>query len=106
MRTPTPHDQAYAWHSRAIRGEKVSIHEGDPQCGFFLAKSDTRLRYVPASIYLEQSIDPDTGELMADEVIRAEVMGEVQEDAGDAWLHLARRPICRLFYQQKLAESF
>ncbi len=105
MRKPTPRDQAYAWHMRAIRGEKMPIHEGEPQCGFYLTRLVARGALVPGSIYLEQITDPETGELMADEVYRAEILGE-QVDPNDAWIWLAKRPICRLFYLEKLGSIF
>lgn len=103
MRTPTPREAAYAWHARAIRGEKVLIHEGEPQCGFYLTRLVARGALVPGSIFLEQIIDEETGELMSDEVFRAEILGEPQ-DPNDAWLHFAKRPICRLFYMQRMGE--
>ena len=104
-RLPTPRDIAYAWHARAIRGEKVSIHEGDPQCGYYLTRLVARGAFVPGSIWLEQIVCPETGELLSDERYRAEILGE-EVDAGDAWIWLAKRPICKLFYMEKLGSVF
>lgn len=105
MRAPTPREQVYAWHSAALRGERPPIHEGEPHAGWFLTRLQARGAYVPGSIWLEQPTDPETGELTADETYRAEILGQPQ-DAHDAWLWLAKRPICRLFYLQRLTEIF
>lgn len=105
MRRPTPREHVYDWHSRAIRGERMPIHDSTPHAGWYLARLQARGAYVPGSIWLEQPTDPDTGELIGDEVYRAEILGEPR-DADDAWLWLAKRPICKLYYMQRLAEIF
>lgn len=104
-RTPTPREQVYAWHRAALNGLRPPIHEGHPEAGWFLTRLQARGAYVPGSIWLEQPTDPDTGELVGDETYRAEILGE-EQDAGDAWLFLSKRPICRLFYNQRLRELF
>lgn len=105
MRTPTPRDQIYLWHSKAIRGERVPIHESDPQAGYYLTRLVARGALVPGSIWLHQVIDPETGQLAEDERYRAEILGE-EVEPNDAWLWLARRPICKLFYMEKLGSVF
>ncbi len=105
MRRPTPRDVAWDWHSRALRGEKVPIHDSTPQCGYYLTRLVARGAYVPGSIWLEQIIDPETGELLEDERYRAEILGE-EVEPNDAWLWLSKRPICRLFYLEKLGSVF
>ncbi len=59
-------------------------------------------QFIPASIYLEQQTDPETGELVADEVLRAEIAGEPVEDVEEAWLMFAKRPCCRGEYLRRL----
>lgn len=101
MRKPTPREEVYSWHARAIRGERMPIHDSTPQAGFYLTRLVARGALVPGSIWLEQIVDPDTGELMSDERYRAEILGE-EVDANEAWTWLAGRPICKLFYMEKL----
>jgi len=96
MRNPTPHSVLYDWHMRAIRGEKVRYTHA-PECGWFVTRYIPRGAPIPASIYMEQPTDPETGELIGDEVFRAEILGAPM-DAEEAWLRLAKRPICRLYY--------
>ena len=105
MRTPTHHDAIWDWHRRAIRGERVPIHEGTPHAGYYLTRLVARGALVPGSIWLEQHVDPDTGELTGDERYRAEILGE-EVDPCEAWLWLAKRPICKLFYMEKLGSIF
>lgn len=105
MRKPTPHDVLFDWHRRALNGERPPIWESHPQCGFFLTRLVARGAYVPGSIWVEQIIDPETGDLIADERYRAEILGEEVEPV-DAWLWLSKRPICKLFYLEKLGSVF
>jgi hypothetical protein len=83
----------------------MPIHDSTPQAGYFLTRLVARGAYVPGSIWLEQQVCPETGELLADEVYRAEILGE-EVDANEAWLWLSKRPICRLFYLEKLGSIF
>lgn len=105
MRKPTPHDIVWDWHRRAIRGERVPIHDSTPQAGFFLTRLVARGALVPGSIWLEQIVCPETGELLQDERYRAEILGE-EVEPNDAWPWLAKRPICKLFYMEKLGSVF
>jgi hypothetical protein len=72
-----------------------------PECGFFVTRFVPRGSPIPASIYMRQDIDPDTGELMSDEVLCAEILGDAL-DVEECWLRCAKRPICRLCYNQLL----
>jgi hypothetical protein len=81
------------------------IHDSTPQAGFFLTRLEARGKFVPGSIWLEQIICPETGELLADERYRAEILGE-EIEVNEAWMWLSKRPICKLFYTQKLGELF
>ncbi len=102
MRTPTPKDVLYAWHNAAIRGLKPQTTM-EPQAGFFLTRFMPRGAPIPASIYMRQDIDPETGELCNDEIMCAEILGE-RTDPEETWLRCARRPICRLYYQHLLGK--
>ena len=90
MRRPTPEHEAYAWHAAAIAGERPATVEGDPQCGWFKTRAIKDGPWIPASITLEQHIDPETGELVDDETFACEVGGE-RRDAARAFTSL--RPI-------------
>ncbi len=93
---------AYDWHKRALAGEKPPIHT-TPECGWFLYKSAEGM--VPASIYWQGESDPDTGEILADEELRCEI-GGIAADAESMWLFLAKRPIPKEEYDQRLREMF
>jgi hypothetical protein len=90
----------YTWHKRAIAGEKPPIHT-TAECGWFLYKSQDGM--VPASIFWESpEIDPETGEILADQELRCEI-GGVAADPQEMWLWLAKRPISKSEYEQRLA---
>lgn len=90
----------FAWHRAMLAGEKPPTYS-TPECGWFLHKSFYGL--VPASIYWEGQIDPETGELLGDEVLRCEI-GGVQMDPLEAWSWLAKRPIPKDEYERRLGE--
>ena len=102
MRVPTPKAELYRWHERAIRGEKVAYHH-TPECGFFVTRFVPRGSPIPASISMRQVIDPVTGELMEDETLEAEILGEPR-DPDEVWMRTAKRPICRLYYLELLGK--
>lgn len=85
----------------ALRGEKVKYHL-DPEAGWFVTRFIPRGAPIPASIWLEQPIDTETGELFGDERWRAEILGE-ERDPEETWLRCAKRPICKLYYDQLLS---
>lgn len=108
LRRPTPLDEIYRWHRAALHGECPPVHGSEPHAGWFLARLEwtgnpRTSPLLPGSIWLEQPIDPETGELTGDEMLRAEIMGE-ELDVLDAWTMLAKRPICKLFYMQRLGQ--
>jgi hypothetical protein len=77
MRCPTPMDKQLAWHRNALDGfRKIVAAALEPQCGFYKRRLVHGGPFVPARIWLEQEVDPDTGELVADEVLRCEVNGQ------------------------------
>ena len=105
MRKPTPREEQYSWHAKAIRGERPPIWDGHPMCGYYLCRLVARGALVPGSIWLEQIVDEETGELVEDERYRAEILGE-EVEPNEAWLWLSKRPICRLEYMRRLGEIF
>lgn len=91
MRMPTPRDQLYAWHTAALRGLQPVI-DNTPQCGWFKRKLVKGGVFVPARIWMFQDIDPETGELLSDELLQCEVNG-AYADPEDAWSWISSNPI-------------
>lgn len=92
IRQPTPLWEILRWHHNALAGRKPPIHESEPQCGWFRRRLVRAGPWVPARIWLEQEVDEETGELVADEVLCCEVCGE-PKDPYDQWTWLAGQPI-------------
>lgn len=114
MRTPTPRSELFRWHEAALRGEKALYHD-EPQCGFYLtsAAGDDRVvwsgtkrlrrgKLLPASIWMDQPTDSETGELVSDERWRAEIAG-TDRDPYETFMRCGKRPICRWYYMQLLS---
>lgn len=91
MRKPTPREQLYAWHWKALHGSSP-VNDGTPQCGWWKRKLVKGGVFVPARIWMFQDIDPDTGELLSDELLQCEVNG-AWADPEDAWSWICSNPI-------------
>lgn len=96
MRTPDP-ERRWDWWQRAVAGEPVPIHEDEPQAGFFKARKFPYGQWpkgpaVPARIWWEGATDPETGELLGDEICRCEIDGR-RTDPWRVWPWLAQNPI-------------
>lgn len=78
MSKPTPYEKLYAWHTNALRGvladEPLEYNE-EPECGWFQRRLVKDGPWVPARIWMYQPVDPDTGDLVGDEVFQCEVNG-------------------------------
>ncbi len=92
MRKPTPTNEQYAWHTAALAGFKPEIHNDDPQPGWYRTKIARGGVWVPAQIWLEQDIDPSTGQLADDERYYCIVNGQ-SKDPHAQWHWLAAEPI-------------
>jgi len=92
MRAPTSDAALYAWWRAALAGGRPPVHEGEPECGWFKTRMVRGGPWVPARIWCERDIDPETGELATPEALRCEVGGQ-HRDPSRAWLTLANRPI-------------
>lgn len=114
MRKPTPLSEAFAWHARAMKalsdaskryapegpeGQKFWIELRDdglllfpdgPQCGWYRRRLIRGGPWVPARIWLVQSIED--GMLVSDEFQRCQV-NAAERDPEEEWLWLARQPI-------------
>lgn len=99
MRQPTPIADQFAWWRDALDGfSKIIGVMNLPQCGFYRRKFVHGGPFVPARIWLEQEIDPDTGELVADEVMLCEVDG-ARRDPGEQWPRLWTEPITEVEFR-------
>lgn len=114
IRQPSDREELYRWHAQALAGlVRLGVHdlrelaaadpeampqisEGDPQCGYFLAKVRRFAVPVPAKIYVRSVVDDD-GELVEPEVIKCE-LGGTEYDPLEAWPRLCIRPISRSEY--------
>jgi len=93
MRRPSTLAQIYAWHRAAISGQRPPRHECEAHCGWYKRRFVKQGPWVPARIYLDRDIDPLTGELTRDEVMRIEVEGLDGGDPLNHWTYLS--PISR-----------
>lgn len=93
MRQPTPYRDIYAWWQAATSGQRPPMHDGLPECGWFKRRWVKGGPWVPARIYLEREIDPETGELTSDERLRIEIEGLDGGDPAEHWTYLT--PITR-----------
>jgi hypothetical protein len=91
MRTPTDRVAAWDWWRQRIAGvPDLDALVDEPRCGLFEGKSAGRR--VPVSIDLAQEIDPETGELIADERFVA-VFDGLARDAYELWAYICETPI-------------
>ncbi len=92
IRQPSSEGQLLAWHRAALAGHEPERHEGDPQCGWFKMRLTKGGHWVPVTVWCDQDVDEETGELTSDEVMRADVFGD-DKPADEIWTHLT--PISR-----------
>ncbi len=96
IRQPSDPEALYSWWRRSVSGERVPRIEDEPQCGFYKRRMVRGGPFVPVAIYLDQEIDPETGELTAPEELRAIENGR-PVDPLRAWLYA--RPISVAEYE-------
>ena len=96
IRQPSDLDAAYRWWRRSVSGERVPRIEDEPMPGYFKRRMVRGGPFVPVAIWLEQEIDPDTGELTAPEELRAIVNGR-PADPMHVWAYA--RPISLAEYE-------
>lgn len=75
MRRPTPLAEQLAWHEATISGQRAPRIEDEPEVGWYRARMVKGGPFVPVRIWLAQVTDPDTGDLVEPEEIRAEWLG-------------------------------
>lgn len=111
MRKPTSLVKLYAWHAAALTSDSArgpSITDA-PQCGWYMratgARNDPDTKHLPAMIWMVQPVDPETGELIGEEILRCRVNGK-DRDPREEWTWLAKRPISAAQYMEILAGHF
>lgn len=91
MRTPTPKAVLYAWYNERVAAgaaaDALAPFVNDPQCGFYKRQLVKGGPFVPARIFMDREVDPGTGELLSDEILCCEVLGE-DRDPETEWLWL------------------
>lgn len=97
MRQPTSMAAQYSWWRGSLDGREMPRHEGCPECGWYKYRAVKNGPFIPCRIWLEQDIDPDTGELAGDERMCCEVLGG-RRDPVQIWTYL--RPITRQNYDE------
>lgn len=98
MRQPTDPVSALSWWRAALAGELPLIHESEPQPGLYKMRLVRGGPWVPVLIEIDQSIDPETGELITDEKLRAEVDGR-PADPYEIWTRCAFHPVTEQEFQ-------
>ena len=96
MREPTTAAQALRWHNKALIDKAlhlpIEVDFEAPHCGWFVTRACRGGPWVPARLWIEQEVCPDTGELLSDEVMRCEINGKLR-DPYEAWIWLCSEPI-------------
>ncbi|WP_313350248.1 hypothetical protein [Paracoccus sp. (in: a-proteobacteria)] len=95
IRQPSDLDAVYSWWRRSVSGERVPRIEDEPHPGYYKRRMVRGGPFVPVAIWLDQPIDPETGELTAPEELRAIVNGR-PADPLHVWLYA--RPISESEY--------
>lgn len=103
MRRPTDLVAAFDHWRRRVAGETLPITM-EPMCGYYRRRLVRGGVWVPVAIWLEQEIDPDTGDLLADEVMRCAVAGR-EADPHEQWTYIAGQPIPHAEYEYLVANQ-
>lgn len=83
---------------------KIPLINEFPQAGFFRTRMVKGGPLVPCRIWLIETFDPETGDLMADTECKAEVNGK-EEDAYRIWSYCADKPITEAEYRFMRSEA-
>jgi len=90
MRRPTPNP--LEWWQAAVVDPTTPRHEEEPHAGFYTRRAIKGGPLIPVRLHLVQEVDPETGELMADERITSEELGQTR-DPMPLWMWTHLRPI-------------
>lgn len=97
IRQPTDESAAFAWWREALKRTRCGlpvppVSEGDPRPGYYRRRMVSGGVWVPVRIWIEQVIDPETGDLTEPEQLMATV-GAEPACPWRIWTHVARHPI-------------
>jgi len=92
IRVPTPLAVQLAWHRATLAGMRPERYEDVPEAGWYKRRAVKDGPWLPVRVWIEQDIDPISGELLAPERFRASCLGE-SVDPARMWTYL--RPISR-----------
>ncbi len=97
-RTPTDRTAAWAnWRAR-LDGAEIAIAVDVPDCGYYRARRFGR--WAGVCIDIIQEIDPETGELVADEELAAWWGDGKRDDPQRLWSYCADAPITAAEFQR------
>lgn len=97
MRQPTDLVEAWQWWRDALAGLRPPITT-EPQPGFYRRRLVRGGVWCAVAIWIEQEIDPATGELSGDERLVCLVNGE-PASAEDTWTYCGGNPIPEAEYR-------
>lgn len=97
IRQPSTPFQLLAWHQAALSGQEPDRHDGLPHAGWYKTQLVKKGPWVPVVIWCDREIDPETGELACDEVLRISIDGIDSGNPADHWTFL--KPISREQYE-------
>jgi hypothetical protein len=105
IRRPIPQAELYAWHTQALIdvGFGLLSIPNVPEAGWYKRRLVRGGMFVPAKIWLEQHIDPETGELIADSRWLCEV-ANIRKDPDEQWEWLSGHPISEADFRFMMAE--
>lgn len=98
MRQPSDPAMHFDWYRRALAGEAVSIHDGQPRCGYFRFRRHRNSEWIGAAIWIDQPTDDD-GALTGDEVMRCVTGARAQakalrpDEIDQLWTWVAKNPV-------------
>ena len=95
MRKPV--EDPLEWWRSALKGEAVAVMD-DPQPGFFRRRLVRGGPFVPVKVWLEQSIDVESGEIDGDSVLKCIVDG-FEANPEDHWTYICDQPISEEDYE-------
>lgn len=88
IRQPSSFRRLHQWHRDTLDGHAPPRHETEAHCGWYKRRRVKNGPWVPARIFVERDICPETGELLAPETLRIEVEGLDAGDPLDHWTYL------------------
>lgn len=97
MREPTNLFDAYQWWRDALSGYRMNYNL-EPRPGFYRTRVVKGGPFVPVAIWIEQELDPDTGQLLSDERVVATVNGQ-PKDPESIWQWCCAHPISEEDYR-------